>query len=406
MDTTNRLVPDGQLQSQIATLISNGSQGLLQSALDVLPISIAVVDAEGVTIAVNAACQRYVLETQGRSWQPGTSFAERLDSCPATEVSRALRASLPALLSGEMQVFERTYEVEFAGQTRVKQLRMVRFVFGDEPLLVMTHEDITNITSAHREVDVLSQQLLDSQDDERRRIARELHDSTSQHLVATSLALNSLRAAQEKADTPLVPRASAALADATVAVGEAQKEIRLLSFLMHPPNLERDGLAVALRAFINGFSRRSGLKCTLRVRGLVEGLDPEMQRSLFRVSQEALINVHRHADASGAAVSLARIRQDLVLIVRDDGHGARGILDDQGDNLGVGIPGMRARLRQLGGRLEIVDSPRGLTVKAIVPLNAARPLHPFVLGSPRPRAPRRIGRVLLGRIDQAQGGPG
>jgi signal transduction histidine kinase len=386
MDAIKRLASDGQMQSQIEALVSSGSQELLQSALDVLPISIAVVDAEGVTIAVNAACRRYVLETQGRSWLPGKPFAEQLDSCPVTEVSTALRASLPALLSGETQLFERTYEVEFAGQIRVKQLRMVRFVFGREPLLVMTHEDLTNITNAHREVDVLSQQLLDSQDDERRRIARELHDSTSQHLVATNLALNSLRTAQEKACTPLVPRASAALADAAVSVSEAQKEIRLLSFLMHPPNLERDGLAVGLRAFVNGFSRRSGLKCTLRVRGLVEGLDLEMERSLFRVAQEALINVHRHAGASGAAVYLARIRQVLTLIVRDDGHGAKGSLDQQSENLGVGIPGMRARLRQLGGRLDIIDSPAGLTVKAVVPLTAARPLRPFVLGSHKRRA--------------------
>jgi two-component system, NarL family, sensor kinase len=386
MDQTNRLVSDGELHSRIATLIPSGSRELLQSALDVLPLAIAIVDAEGLTVAVNATRQRYVLETQGRSWLPGTPFIESLDACDVTEVSTALRASLPALLSGEMQIFERTYEVEFAGQVRVKKLRMARFAFGHEPLLVMTHEDLTNITSAHHEVDVLSQQLLDSQDDERRRIARELHDSTSQHLVATSLALNSLKAAQEKASTPLVPRASAALADAVGSVGEAQKEIRLLSFLMHPPNFERDGLAVGLRAFINGFSRRSGLKCTLRVRGLVEGLDLEMERSLFRVAQEALINVHRHAGASSAVVSLARVRQDLTLIVRDDGHGAKGSLDGQSDDLGVGIPGMRARLRQLGGRLEIVDCPRGLTVKAIVPLTTTRPLHPFVLGSHRRRS--------------------
>ncbi len=401
MDQMGRLVSDSQLQSQIADFMSDRSQGLLQSALDVLPLSIAIVDAEGLTVAVNAACQRYVRETQGRSWLPGMPFVESLDACPMSEVSTALRACLPDLLSGELQAFERTYEVEFAGQIRVKQLRMARFVLGREPLLVMTHEDLTNITSAYREVDVLSEQLLASQDDERRRIARDLHDSTSQHLVATSMALTSLRAAQERASTPLVPRASAALADAALAIGEAQKEIRLLSFLLHPPNLERDGLAVGLRAFINGFSRRSGLRCTLRVRGLVDGLDMEMERGLFRVAQEALINVHRHADASGATVSLVRNRQSLTLVVRDDGHGARGSLDLHSDRLGVGIPGMRARLRQLGGCLEIIDSPVGLTVKAVAPLTSARPLHPFVLGSHERRSRKRMAPVLVGPLDQA-----
>ena len=381
----SRLASDGQTPPPMADLVSDRSQGLLQSALDALPLGIAIVDAQGSTVAVNATCQRYVLETQGRSWLPGMPFADSLDACPVPEVSEALRACLPALMSGELQNFERTYEVEFEGQTRVKQLRMGRFAFGLEPLLVMTHEDVTNITSAYREVDVLSEQLLATQEDERQRIARDLHDSTSQHLVATSLALSCLRTAQEMASTPLVPRARAALADATIAVGEAQKEIRLLSYLLHPPNLERDGLVVGLRAFINGFSRRSGLKCALRVRGLAEGLDLATESGLFRVAQEALINVHRHAGASCADVSLMRTRQYLKLIVRDDGHGANGSLDFQSDSLGVGIPGMRARLRQLGGSLEIIDSPTGLTVKAVVPLTPARPLHPFVLGSSKRR---------------------
>ena len=381
MDQLSRLASDVQLHAQTAALMSGQGYGLLQSALDVLPFAIAIVDAEGCTVAVNAAAQRYVLETQGRSWLTGMPFAESLDACPAPEVSAALGACLPALLSGEVQTFERTYEVQFAGETRVKQLRMARFVFGGEPLLVLTQEDVTNITGAYREVDVLSQQLLATQEDERQRIARELHDSTSQHLVATSLALSCLQTAQDQASRPLVPRASAALADAEAAVREAHKEIRLLSYLLHPPNLERDGLAVGLRAFVTGFSRRSGLRCTLRVRGFVQGLDLELQRGLFRVAQEALINVHRHADASGAAVSLVRNRQHLTLIVRDDGRGANGGLNLQSNNLGVGIPGMRARLRQLGGSLEIIDSPEGLTVKAIAPLTTARPLHPFVLGS-------------------------
>jgi signal transduction histidine kinase len=384
----------------MANFMADASQGLLQSALDALPLAIAIVDADGFTVAVNATCRRYVLETQGRSWQSGAPFSESLDACPVPEVSEALRACLPALLSGEMQSFERVYEVEFAGQVRVKQLRMVRFVLGQDPLLVMTHEDLTNITSAYREVDVLSQQLLASQDDERGRIARELHDSTSQHLVATSLALKSLRTAQERESTPLVPRAGAALADAVVAVGEAQKEIRLLSYLLHPPNLERVGLAVGLRAFINGFSRRSGLKCTLRVRGLVEGLDLDVERSLFRVAQEALINVHRHADATGAAVALVRNQQYLTLTVRDDGHGAKRSLDLESDNLGVGIPGMRERLRQLGGSLEIIDSPTGLTVKAISPLTTARPLHPLLLGSHKRRSQGSTMRRMSEPLDQ------
>src|SRR5215472_1619315 len=108
MDETGRLGSESQLHPPIGEFISDRT-ALLQSALDALPIAIAVIDAQGITVAVNATCQRYVRETQGRSWLPGMSFAESLDSCPVSEVSTALRACLPALLSGEMQMFERTY---------------------------------------------------------------------------------------------------------------------------------------------------------------------------------------------------------------------------------------------------------------------------------------------------------
>ena len=373
---------ESHLRPQIELLIADRA-GLLQAALDSLPQAIAIVDAEGITVAVNATAQRYVLTTQGRSWLPGTSFEESLNACPVPEVSEALRACLPGLISGEAPAFERTYEVKFEGRTRVKRLRMTRFEFGEEPLLVMVHEDVTELAFAYRQVDALTEKLLATQEEERGRIGRELHDSTSQHLVAASLALSSLRTAQERAGALLVARADTALADAVTAVGEAQKEIRLLSFLLHPPNLERDGLVAGLRAFVSGFSRRSGLKCTLEVRGDVEGLDLEMEHSMFRVAQEALINVHRHAEASGAAVTLARDRRNLSLIVSDDGRGAKVSLDAESDALGVGIPGMRARLRQLGGALEIAEGPKGLTVKAVVPLTTTRPMHPFVLGAQR-----------------------
>jgi signal transduction histidine kinase len=161
--------------------------------------------------------------------------------------------------------------------------------------------------------------------------------------------------------------------DASRSLAEAHKEIRLLSYLLHPPCLEEEGLVKSLERFAQGFSRRAGLDCRFLVKGRLGRLDFELQRTLYRVAQEALTNVHRHADATRVQLQLCRHRGGLIrMTVKDNGGGAR--TQGLGANnlvMGVGIPGMKARLRQFGGSLDVQSTPSGVTVVATVPCIAA-----------------------------------
>lgn len=223
------------------------------------------------------------------------------------------------------------------------------------------------VTGARKQVSELSGQLLALQEDERQRIARELHDSTAQHLVAANLGLASLEGAVSPS-----PAARKALAEVESLQTKALRELRIFTYLLHPPNLAHDGLQTTLRDFAEGFAGRTGLGARIRIPEEVDDLPPDLQRTILRVVQEALTNVHRHAGASHVSVD-ARIRSGrLVVCIRDNGHGMAGQNGAEGRiRLGVGVTGMRARLEQFGGGLKIKTCPGGTSVVAVVPVTAA-----------------------------------
>jgi len=223
--------------------------------------------------------------------------------------------------------------------------------------------DVTERVSAEREAGRLRLLLLRLQDDERRRIAEELHDSTAQHLVAADLNLINLKTRATAGTQEL-------LADIMKSVSEALAEIRTFSFLLHPPQLSEAGLKKVLSQYVPGFERRTGIRTTLRVSPIVDDLPTEQQHALLRITQESLGNVHRHADATRVSVSLRLVSGVVHLIVRDDG---RGIPEDTGQQLGdrlrlgVGIPAMRARVRQMGGRIDVSSRAKGTTIHVAIP---------------------------------------
>jgi len=155
---------------------------------------------------------------------------------------------------------------------------------------------------------------------------------------------------------------------------EATRELRTFTYLLHPLALEKDGLEKTLRTYLDGFARRTGLEAHLSVAGDVERLPFPLQCSLLRIIQEALANVHRHASASQVSIGLRRRSDALRLIVADDGRGMPRIdgLAEGSVRTGMGIPGMKARLHEIGGRLEIRSGPQGTTIVAIVPVAATR----------------------------------
>jgi signal transduction histidine kinase len=207
-----------------------------------------------------------------------------------------------------------------------------------------------------------------AQDDERRRIAEMLHETTAQDLAALKMLLARLtRTAAHLRDAD-----RGALAESISLAERAMTEIRTLSYLLHPPFLDETGLLSALRWYAAGFAKRSGIKVDLDLPESFERLPLDTETALFRIVQESLINIHRHAGSETARIRLQWDAATLLLEIDDQGH---GIPDDSlkeimsgGGVVGVGIAGMSERIRQLGGRLEITSSDRGTTVRVRLPL--------------------------------------
>jgi len=213
----------------------------------------------------------------------------------------------------------------------------------------------------------LSARLLKVQDEERRRIARELHDGVGQLLAAMSM--NAARVDGEKAN--LSPDAARCAEENSRLIEQVSADIRTISYLFHPPLLDDMGLHSALKWFIDGFAERSKIAAKLELPANSERLPQGHELCLFRIAQECLTNIHRHSGSSTAMVRLLRSPGAITLEVSDEGKGLNQETQSKifsGETAGVGLRGMRERIRQLGGRMEIRSNGHGTTVIAVVPL--------------------------------------
>ena len=238
----------------------------------------------------------------------------------------------------------------------------------DEGTLVTSAiRDITERKRAEESLRLLSGQLLQLQDQERRRIARELHDSAGQILAALGM---NLSLAQSE-DGNIAPRAAKAIQESVGLVQELSRELRTISHLLHPPLLDEVGLASALRSYLDGFTERSKIKVDLELPDDLGRLPQDLETSVFRVVQECLTNIHRHSESQVARIRIGRSDGQVSLEVEDRGKGIpqeKRKAMDSGGTPGVGIRGMRERLRQLGGTLEIKSNGRGTVVVARLPV--------------------------------------
>jgi PAS domain S-box-containing protein len=230
--------------------------------------------------------------------------------------------------------------------------------------------DISELKAAEKSLRQLTGRLLQLQDDERRRIARELHDSAGQLLVALDLNLSSLGQLCQN----LTPSADSTLEESLGLVRELSKELRTISHLLHPPLLDESGLPSALRWYVDGFAERSKIPVKLELSSDLGRLSREVETTVFRIVQESLTNVHRHSGSRTAAIKILRIADQLVVEVRDEGNGmpvqVYGSLSGPATP-GVGIQGMRERVRQIGGRLDIRSGSAGTTLCATLPVRQA-----------------------------------
>src|SRR5688572_27819950 len=213
----------------------------------------------------------------------------------------------------------------------------------------------------------LSSRLLTLQDEERRRLALDLHDSTAQCLAALTMNLDVVEGTREALDA----RARRALAESRSLAERCSREVRTLAYLLHPPLLDERGLPAAVRWFVEGFTKRSGIQVMLDLRD-VGRLPGPIETALFRVVQESLTNVHRHAAATTASIHLTTTADAVALDIEDQGRGLRDQVPRQSgtllsETLGVGIQGMRERIRQLGGTFDVAFADTGTTVHVRIP---------------------------------------
>ena len=230
------------------------------------------------------------------------------------------------------------------------------------------NDDLINQAQLVRE---LSGRLLQMQDEERRRIARELHDSVGQIVAAMSMNLARVERERDK----LSPRAAQAIAENSEMVQELSRQVRTISHLLHPPLLDEVGLASALQWYVEGLAERSKIQVSLELPSNFGRLPPEMETAVFRIVQECLTNVHRHSGSPTAAVRIANTGNQLRVEVQDNGKGIPSEKQSEmgcAGKTGVGMRGMRERLRQFGGQLEVNSAPGLTLVVATLPVPQAR----------------------------------
>ncbi len=272
---------------------------------------------------------------------------------------------------------------EFRLDTRRQRPRTIRLTLspvreqGGHTICVVATE-LTELVETNEALRVselslrqLSARLLKLQDEERRRIARDLHDTTGQKIAVLSMSLDRLTKLMDtrRADV------KETLLESRETVGKIGEEIRTLSYLLHPPLLDECGLASAALWYAEGFKKRSGIQLNVDIDEQLVRLSIDAETALFRVLQESLTNVHRYSGSASADIRIFNQDRTVHLEIVDHGKGIRAVTDRSPfagpPSLGVGIPGMRERIRQLGGQLDVEFRPDGTRVKASLPMEAA-----------------------------------
>lgn len=353
------------------------SEGLLRLVLDAIPVGVAVMDPDGGILLANPASTRIwggPLIRGGRERYAATKGWWH-DSGRRIEADEW--ASARAISKGDVALSEVIDIETFDGARKTIQNSAVPIRDTHQTIVgaVVVNEDISARKAAEdaleasaNQMRALAARLMRVQDDERRRIAQTLHETTAQDLAGLKMLLAGLLrggAAVSDADRAL-------LLESIDLAERSMSGVRTLSYLLHPPFLDENGLLSALRWYAKGFGDRSGITVDLDLPATFGRLPQDVETALFRVVQEALINTHRHAHSATASIRLTAAADLLTLEIEDRGRGmSPEVLSSVtmgGGAPGVGIAGMRERLEQLGGRLNIESSDRGTTIRATVPL--------------------------------------
>jgi len=342
----------------------------LQLHFDAMPIGCIVMSQDLTVLDWNPAAERIF----------GFSRDEMMGCEPFGKIIPD--ASREALLECAAGWTARTASRSVVLENHTKEARRISCEWHETPLcdasgqvvgLLAMVQDVTQRLESEAALRELSARLLAAQDEERRRIARELHDTTAQHLAALSLNLATISRLLFNPPS----KVEKILGDSLNLAGTAAQEVRTTAYLLHPPLLEAAGLVGAVRDYAAGFAKRSGMTVELDLPGEWQRLPREAELALFRVVQEGLTNIHRHSGSDSATIRVAQEAGLVRLELRDSGRGipARTLaaLSGKPGAVGVGIAGMRERLRQLRGHLEIESDRSGTSLIATLPTVMADP---------------------------------
>lgn len=352
------------------------SEHLLRVVLDSLPVGVVVVNTAGDITLRNPASQRIwgsIIADGDERWTKSKGWW--VDT--GKPVAPQEWASVRALTRGETSMNEHVEIETFDGVRKIIENSAVPIYDrgGHITGAVIVNSDISARETAERELNesltqmrTLTARLMRAQDDERRRIAQMLHETAAQDLAALKMQLARL----QRTESGLSDPGQSALREGMDLAERTMTTIRTLSYLLHPPFLDEIGLLSALRWYVEGFSERSGIRVELDLPETLARLPQDVETALFRVVQEALMNIHRHADSASASIHVRIDGGQLTLAVEDRGRGISPDVLTQlpagGGAIGVGVVGMRERLHQLGGVLDIQSSEHGTVVRASVPI--------------------------------------
>jgi two-component system, NarL family, sensor kinase len=334
----------------------------LQAMIDTLVEHVAVVGCDGTILAINRKWRREVERLELANFDVGHDYPSALESRIAegdTRVAQILKA-FDEVSKGTRESFRCIYIGSGALSGSDYNMTISGFEVAGKRHVLVSAQDLTEINRLKRQQRRLGSQILRAQEDERRRLARELHDSTSQLLVVLKLNLMGLEPGLGDAQSDAV------IAECKQVVDEVQQQIRSLSFLAHPPALSSNNLEGALEGLTSSFASRTGLDIDLQTSDVGES-SASVEAAVYRLAQEALANIHRHAAASRATIRLVGTQRYLHLMIVDDGIGFDASDQRARRSLGVGVVGMGERVRELGGRFSIRRTDTGTALMVSLP---------------------------------------
>jgi signal transduction histidine kinase len=335
----------------------------LERSIAGLPDQTALLDSSWRVLAVSAAWAR-----EGRTGDidaivPGDNLRRlaALWAAQGRHKADVLLEAIERLSAGRGSAFHAVFETSDRIEDPRYAVSIACLKFEDRRYFTVTRCEVSQLSQMAERCRELEEEVREAREQERKRIGRELHDSTSQLLVGLKLCLMRMKESDDPA------KAASIVGEMDEILLDIDQEIRSISFLLHPPRLQGRGLPEAIRYMADGFARRSGLDIAVDLEGALPPRIPELEATLYRLTQEALANAYRHADATRVTVRLVARNATVVhLLIEDNGSGPA-----EGEPLaagpGVGIEGMSARVAELGGRFSFRRVGRGCRLLASIP---------------------------------------